>query len=69
MDKSEAKDYRCLTKCELAILCGVSSTTLHRWMNVRYYEELKKLGYRKNQIILLPPQVKFLIERLVVIEY
>jgi len=61
-------DYRCVTKCELAILTGVSCSTLQRWMNKRYFKELEKLGYEKKQRILLPLQVKFLFERLVIIE-
>ena len=61
-------EYRCLTKCELAEKCGVSVSTIREWLNIRYYPELKKMGYQKDQKILLPPQVKFIIERLVVIE-
>lgn len=57
-----------MSKCELAILTGISRSTLHHWLNVRYFTELKKLGYIKHQKILLPCQVKFLIERLVIIE-
>lgn len=64
----QKNDYKCLTKCELAILCGVSRSTLHDWMNHRYFEELKKLGYQKNQRILLPLQVKFLFEKLVIVD-
>lgn len=60
--------YKCVTKFELAVLAGVSCCTLQTWCNRRYYEELKKLGYRKNQRILLPAQVKFLFERLVIID-
>jgi hypothetical protein len=60
--------YRCVTKSELAILAGVSCSTLQTWMNRRYFEELKKLGYSKKKRILLPLQVKFLFERLVIIE-
>ena len=60
--------YRCVTKSELAGLCGVSGSTLQTWLNRRYYEELHKLGYKKEQRILLPHLVKFLFERLVIIE-
>jgi len=60
--------YRCITKSELAEKCGVSCSTLQTWMNRRYFEELKKLGYNKKQRILLPPLVKFLFERLVIVE-
>ena len=64
----DSNEYRCVTKSELAILTGVSRSTLHLWMNVRYFEELKKLGYIKTQKILLPLQVKFLFERLVIVD-
>lgn len=64
----EAKDYKCVTKFELACLAGVSMSTLQNWCNVRYFSELKKIGYSKNQKILLPPQVKFLFERLVIVD-
>ena len=67
MDAGTESKYRCVTKCELAILAGVSGSTLQTWMNRRYYEELKKLGYTKKQRILLPAQVAFLFERLVII--
>lgn len=67
MDLSNLQ-YRCMSKCELAILAGVSSSTLQNWTNRRYYDELKKLGYYKNQKLLLPCQVKFLFERLVIVE-
>ena len=62
------QQYRCMTKCELAILAQVSNSTLQNWMNRRYFAELQKLGYVKNQKILLPCQVKFLFERLVIVE-
>jgi len=67
MATSENK-YHCVTKSELAVLCNVSGSTLQTWLNRRYYDELSKLGYRKNQRILLPPIVKWLFERLVITE-
>jgi hypothetical protein len=60
--------YQCLTKCELAVKCNVSISTIQNWLNIRYFPQLEKLGYRKDQKILLPPQVKFIVEKLVVIE-
>jgi len=62
------KDYRCITKSELADKCGISRSTLSIWLNCRYYVELERLGYKKHQRILLPLQVKFLFELLVIIE-
>ena len=67
MDMTD-KDYRCITKSELADKCGISRYTLHIWLNRRYYVELERLGYKKRQRILLPLQVKFLFEILVIIE-
>jgi hypothetical protein len=67
LDHSDNK-YDCISKAELAQKCGVCRGTIHLWLNVRFFEELKKLGYRKNQKILLPPQVKYLTEKLVIIE-
>jgi hypothetical protein len=39
---------RVLTKKEFAIIVGVSSRTLSRWLNRRYYDELVPLGYVKG---------------------
>jgi transcriptional regulator with XRE-family HTH domain len=50
----------CLYKYQLADRLGVSTRTLSRWLNSMYYEQLKKLGYHKNQKYLLPDQVRFL---------
>ena len=49
-----------LTKSELAEKCEVSSTKVRQWCNVDFYEELKKLGYKKRQHIFTPSQTKFL---------
>ena len=65
---TDNKEYRCLSKTEIATLCGVSISTIQQWLNHRYFNELKKLGYCRNQKILLPPQVKFIFERLVIVE-
>ncbi|PSK84297.1 hypothetical protein [Prolixibacter denitrificans] len=68
MENNSDNRYRCITKGELAKLCGVSATTVRTWLNIRYYPELKKLGYFPRQKILLPPQVRFLVDKLVIIE-
>jgi len=60
--------YRCMTKCELATLAGDCYSTLQNWCNRQYSCELKKLVYCKNQRIVLPPQDRFLFERLVIFE-
>jgi hypothetical protein len=53
-----------LTKKELATLCRVTSKTICIWLNYRYLDDLKKLGYTKNQKVLLPRQVEFLVGKL-----
>ncbi|NJK98342.1 MAG: DUF4248 domain-containing protein [Bacteroidales bacterium] len=53
-----------LHKNELARLCGVTTRTISVWLNIRYYEDLKKLGYTKSQKVLLPQQVTFIIGKL-----
>lgn len=53
-----------LHKNEIARLCGVSTRTIGIWLNVRYYDDLVKLGYTKRQKVLLPQQVTFLIGKL-----
>lgn len=49
-------------KYEIAEKIGVSKTTLRKWLNVRYYEELKKLGYQKSQKYLTIKQINYLQE-------
>jgi len=49
-----------LTKSELATMCEVSSIKVRQWCNVDFYEELKKLGYKKHQHNFTPCQTKFL---------
>jgi hypothetical protein len=49
-----------LTKKQLAQILKVSSGTICNWLNVRYYDKLKELGYEKSQRVLLPKQVEFL---------
>ncbi len=44
------------TKAELAELYGVSASYLRQLMNVRYYEDLKEVGYIKTDSI-VPPRV------------
>ena len=60
--------FRCMTKSELAEKCGVCGSTLQKWLNKRYFTQLEKLGYQKKQRILLPGQVRYLVEVLTVIE-
>jgi hypothetical protein len=55
-----------LSKSALAEKCCVHTNTIGRWLNNIYYEDLKKLGYRKNQKILTPKQWNFITDTLVV---
>jgi hypothetical protein len=55
---------KCLCKYQVAARIGISKTTLSRWLNHRYYNELVILGYHKHQKILTAKQLKFLIEKL-----
>jgi len=54
-----------ISKAELADLCGVSISKVRNWCNNDFYNELKKLGYKKNQKIFTPKQSKFLLDNLV----
>jgi hypothetical protein len=53
-----------MTKKELCILCRVTSATLGNWLNIRFYDDLQKLGYQKNQKVLLPKQIEFIVGKL-----
>ena len=53
-----------ITKSELAQLCGVSITTIAKWCNIDFFNELKELGYNKQQQIFTPRQTQFLKENL-----
>jgi hypothetical protein len=43
-----------LTKKEVRLDLGISKTTMHNWLNIKYYDELVKVGYVKNNNILIP---------------
>jgi hypothetical protein len=60
--------FHCMSKTELAEKCQVSKSTIQKWLNKRYFSQLEKLGYQKNQRILLPGQVRYLVETLAIIE-
>lgn len=51
---------RTMYKNEIANLLGVSSNTLRIWLNFRYFEKLKPLGYTKRQKLLTWDQVTLL---------
>jgi hypothetical protein len=54
-----------ITKAELADLCGVSPKKVQRWCNVDFFNELEKLGYKKEQKIFTPCQTQFLKQNLI----
>jgi predicted transcriptional regulator len=54
-----------ISKAELADMCGVSQAKVKQWCNVDFYDELRKIGYKKNQKIFTPKQTKFLLDNLV----
>jgi len=45
------------------MMLNISPATLRKWLNIRYYDELAKLDYSKNQQILTPKQLNFLAEK------
>lgn len=51
------------TKKRLAQLCGVSRTTLPRWL-VPLLPELIEMGYSKTQKVFTPKQWNFIIKKL-----
>lgn len=51
-------------KYEIAERIGISPATLKKWLNERYYEELKALGYQKNDHLLSPKIIIYLKEKL-----
>lgn len=56
------KDISIRTKAELAIYIEASASTLRYLLNVKYYEELKELGYQKHKSILPPIVIRRFIE-------
>lgn len=53
-----------LTKQEVCQILKVSNTTLQYYLNNRYFEELKKIGYRKRQKKLTPKQLNYLNDKI-----
>jgi len=53
-----------LCKYEVAAILQISSNTLRIWLNSKYYNELKELGYCKNQKKLNPKQINYLIKKI-----
>lgn len=53
-----------VSKIEIAIILAIDPKTLATYCNVRYFEEMKKIGYEKHQKKLTPIQVNYLKEKL-----
>jgi len=49
-----------MSKYEVCRLLNISSNTLHRYLNVMYLDDLKKLDYHPRQKLLTPKQLNFL---------
>ena len=58
-DFTEAK-----SKAEVAQMLNISPATLRKWLNHRYYDELKLFDYNPNQKILTPKQLNYLAAKL-----
>jgi len=57
------------TKQQLAERLGISARTRAKLMNKLFYEELKKLGYQKDSIILNTKVVNFMLNELLLVDY
>lgn len=59
------KEFRkSLLKYQVAELLGISASTLSYYLNNKYYDELARLGYEKNQKILTPRILNYLSDRI-----
>lgn len=56
-----------MLKSEYAKRVGIPCSTLRRYMNTLYFDELAKLDYNRNQNYLTPRQIVFLDQKLVVV--
>ncbi len=43
---------------------GITQSTLRRMLNVQWYEALKETGYKKQQKLLMPIQIRYLYEKI-----
>lgn len=46
-------------KYELAVKLGISVVTLHRYLNIIYFEQMKKVNYLKRQKLMFPRQINY----------
>ena len=58
-------DGKVMLKSQFVEVLGVCTRTLANYLNVRYFEELNEnYNYYKNQKLLLPNQIKYLMRNL-----
>jgi hypothetical protein len=57
-----------LTKKRLRLLLNVHASTLQRWLNKVHFEELEKLGCRKNQKYFTGKLLSKIIELFVIVD-
>ena len=62
--RPKQKFSKSLVKSQVAQMLDISPGTLRYYLNVRYYQQLSELGYRKTQIILTPQILNFLVDKL-----
>lgn len=55
-----------MLKREYSKLIGIPASTLRRYMNKLYFDEMAKLDYTRGQNYLTPKQINFLNEKLVI---
>lgn len=55
---------RAYTKYEVTCMLKVTSQTLAYWLNIKYYSDLKKLGYIKDEKILNPKILNYLRDKI-----
>ena len=60
----EKKFNSFLCKYEVAAKLQISIKTLQTYLNVMYYSELKKIGYKKTQKKLTAAQLNYLVEKI-----
>ncbi len=58
------KQCKFVSKKELRTLLNISASTLNTYLNVRYYLELKDLGYTKTAQLLSPKIINHLQNKL-----
>jgi hypothetical protein len=51
------------TKSQLAREMGISMSTLHYYLNVKWYEELIRSGYDKNKKIIHPRIISIIVAK------